>query len=118
MLYYSARGQALKTCMQGLLSHANSKPSDRTAADSDANPFVSLQLLRRLEEPVAMQRADLGSYFALNERIVAAESCWFAAKVRFALPSKTTSSHLLLVARVAALSDDSLTHSLTDSLTE
>ena len=78
--------QALKTCMQVLLNHATAnKSSDKTAgsdSDSHSNPFVSLQLLRDLEVPTVIQQADSGSYFALNERIVAAESCWFAAKVR------------------------------------
>lgn len=68
--------------MQVLLNHATHKNADKSA-DSDLNPFISLQLLRELEVPMVMQekQADHSSYFALNERIVAAESCWFAAKV-------------------------------------
>lgn len=72
--------QALKTCMQALLSHAGDKHSDKAAAHM--NPFVSLRLLRELGVPPAVQQAEHSTFFALNERIVAAESCWFAAKVR------------------------------------
>lgn len=72
--------KALKKCMQVLLNHATNKNAEKTA-DSDSNPFITLQLLRELEVPMVVQQADLSSYFALNQRIVAAESCWFAAKV-------------------------------------
>lgn len=75
--------KALKTCMQVLLNHANHKNNSDKSADSDSNPFISLQLLRELEVPMVVQQkqTDHSSYFALNERIVAAESCWFASKV-------------------------------------
>jgi hypothetical protein len=67
--------------MQVLLKHSASGEKDK-AVDTHANPFVSLQLLRELAVPAAVQHGNLTTYFALNERIVAAESCWFAAKVR------------------------------------
>lgn len=35
-----------------------------------------------LKVPVPMKNASNENFYALNERIVAAESCWFVAKVR------------------------------------
>ena len=36
-----------------------------------------------LKMPLPMKVADFENYYGLNERIVAAESCWFVAKVFF-----------------------------------
>ena len=65
--------------MQFFLNQSHGKNSDKALETS--NPFISLQLIREVEEPPVVQQADPTTYFALNERIVAAESCWFAAKV-------------------------------------
>jgi hypothetical protein len=65
--------------MNSLLCHASDKSSDKSV--THMNPFVSMRLLGDLESPVAVQHADHTTFFALNERIVAAESCWFASKV-------------------------------------
>ena len=50
------------------------------------NVFNDPDLLRNLHTAPAVQHAHADTFFALNERVVAAESCWFAAKVSVDFP--------------------------------
>lgn len=45
------------------------------------NIFCSSDVLKNLQPPHAVQFPEPSSFNALNERVVAAESCWFAAKI-------------------------------------
>jgi hypothetical protein len=46
------------------------------------NIFSWPDLVKNILPPHSMLNPDASTFFGLNERIVAAESCWFAAKVR------------------------------------
>lgn len=50
---------------------------------SPANLFAveSFKLSSLLTTPSVIETADISNYFGMRERIVAAESCWFAAKI-------------------------------------
>lgn len=41
-----------------------------------------IRVIDVLKVPVPMKNASDDNFYSLNERIVAAESCWFVAKVR------------------------------------
>jgi hypothetical protein len=56
-----------------------------TALDNTSAHFTNIfawpDVIKNILPPHSMLNPDPASYYALNERIVAAESCWFAAKV-------------------------------------
>ncbi len=85
--------KALEEYLHSLLSEPSSatiSPMKPTAAAShtiDSSPFSDLpnefvKLLKGLHPPHVIQYVDERNHFSLNERVVAGESCWFAAKVR------------------------------------
>lgn len=49
-----------------------------------SNIFTDTELLKSLRPAAAVEHGSQESFYALNERVVAAESCWFAAKVGMA----------------------------------
>ncbi len=56
-----------------------------TALDNTSTHFTNIfswpDVVKNILPPHSMLNPDPATYYALNERIVAAESCWFAAKV-------------------------------------
>lgn len=52
-----------------------------TQAIQFTNIFSWPDLVKNILPPHSMLNPDPTTFFGLNERIVAAESCWFAAKV-------------------------------------
>ena len=71
-----------------LFSMGQRGSSSWSAADAVQfeNVFNDPELLRNLHAAPAVEHADAHTFFALNERVVAAESCWFAAKVSVIFP--------------------------------
>jgi hypothetical protein len=66
-------------------SHSGSWDESSAEMDSQAVQFTNIfgwpDLVKNILPPHSMLNPDPTTFFGLNERIVAAESCWFAAKV-------------------------------------
>lgn len=94
--------EALQLYLQRLL-HENNSVSNPSATptksdkSSDNSPFAGyiselnqemVRLMKSLQIPQPLQYCDERSHFSLYEKIVAAESCWFASKILLEIKSK------------------------------
>jgi len=59
----------------------NSDSSDNISNDNGKKNFETAKIVSSLTVPLVVEEADSPSFFAITERIVAAESCWFLSQV-------------------------------------